>query len=122
MKQFISLHHKEDNSIIGINIDILVCATLTEDNKCTKLYIQGDEYTIYLVNETPAMIMKLIGETRKFILVHSRSINNDVIIRKDIIRIVKTNPDGSSITINNPSFNDIEVNEKATSVIEMLNS
>ena len=122
MKQFISLHYKEDNSIIGIDINILVCATLTEDNKCTKLYLQDDEYNACFVNETPAMIMKLIGETRKFILVHGRSVNNDVIIPKDIIRTVKTNTVGSIITINNPAFTDIEVNEKVTSVIEMLNS
>lgn len=122
MKQFITLHYKEDNSIIGIDVNILVCATLTEDNKCTSLYIQGDEYNVCFVNETPAMIMKLIGETRKFILVHGRSANNDIIIPKDIVRTVKANTDGSIITINNQSFNDIEVNEKATSVIEMLNS
>lgn len=122
MKQFILLHYNEDNSIVGINIDNLVCAAFTEDNKCTQLYVEGEEDIIYFVNETPAMIMKLIGETRKFILVHSRSINNDVIIPKDIIRTVKANTVGSIITINNPAFADFDVSEKATSVIEMLNS
>ena len=122
MKQFITLHYNQDNSIVGINIDSLVCAAFTEDNKCTQLYVEGEEDTIYFVNETPAMIMKLAGETRKFILVHSRSTNNDVIIPKDIIHTIKENTVGSIISINNQAFADFDVNEKPTSVIDMLNS
>ena len=122
MKQFISLHYNQDNSIVGINIDCLVCATFTKDNKCTELYVEDEEDTIYFVNETPAMIMKSIGEKRKFILVHSRSTNNDVIIPKDIIRTVKENTVGSVISITNAAFADFDVNEKVSSVIDMLNS
>jgi len=122
MKQFISLHYNKDNSIVGINIDSLVCAAFTEDNKCTQLYVEGEEDIIYFVNETPAMIMKSVGEKRKFILVHSRSTNNDVIIPKDIIRTVKENTVGSVISITNAAFADFDVNEKVSSVIDMLNS
>jgi len=122
MKQFISLHYNEDNSIVGINIDKLVCAAFTEDNKCTQLYVEGEEDVIYFVNETPAMIMKSIGDKREFILVHSRSTNNDVIIPKDIIRTIKEHTVGSVISITNPAFADFDVNEKVSSVINMLNS
>jgi len=122
MKHFISLHYNKDNSIVGINIDSLVCAAFTEDNKCTQLYVEGEEDIIYFVNETPVMIMKSIGEKREFILVHSRSTNNDVIIPKDIIRTVKENTVGSVISITNAAFADFDVNEKVSSVIDMLNS
>ena len=122
MKQFISLHFNNDNSIVGISIDKLVCAAFTEDNKCTQLYVEGEEDVIYFVNETPTMIMKSIGDKREFILVHSRSTNNDVIIPKDIIRTVKESTVGSVISINNPAFADFDVNEKVSSVINMLNS
>ena len=122
MKQFITLHYNKDNSIVGINIDSLVCAAFTEDNKCTQLYVEGEENVSYYVNETPAMIIKLADDVRKFILVHSKFTNNSVIIPKDIIRTVKENTTGSVIAISNPAFADFEVNEKPTSVIDMLNS
>lgn len=122
MKQFIPLHYSQDNSIVGVNVNNIVCAAFTENKQCTQLYIEGEEDITYFVNETPAMIMKSIGEKREFILVHSRSTNNDVIIPKDIIRTVKENTVGSVISIANVAFADFDVNEKVSSVIDMLNS
>ena len=122
MKQFIPLHYSQDNSIVGVNVNNIVCAAFTENKQCTQLYIEGEEDITYFVNETPALIMKQAGDARKFILVHSRSTNNDVIIPKDIIRTVKENTVGSIIAIDNQAFADFDVNEKPTSVIDMLNS
>lgn len=122
MKDFILLHYNQNNSIVGINVNNIVCAAFTENKQCTQLYIEGEEDITYFVNETPTLIMKQAGDARKFILVHSRSTNNDVIIPKDIIRTVKEYTGGSIITINNSAFADFDVNEKATSVIDMLNN
>ena len=122
MKNFISLHFNNNNSIVGINVDDIVCAAYLENDKRTQLYIEGEEDATYFVNETPAMIVKLADDVRKFILVHSKFTNNSLIIPKDIIRTVKEYNGGSIIAITNPAFADFEVNEKPTSVIDMLNS
>ena len=123
MKQFIGLHDSEDNTIIVLNISRIITAAWDPENKTTTVYIQEVDTECYSVNETPAMILKQIGDSRKFIMVHGKNRNNDVIIPNDLVLKIRYKQSQSMtlITIDNASFADFEVNEKPQSLLEVMN-
>ena len=66
--------------------------------------------------------MKRIGDARKFIMVHSQSSNNEVLLPSDVIMTVREiNGKRSRITISNNAFAEFDINESVTTVTEMLN-
>lgn len=123
MNKFISLHSVKDNRIIGINVEDIVCAAVHDiDTRASQIYIDGDEDIQIIVNEKPTDILKRIGDSRKFILAHSKSSNIEIILPVDIIKTVKEIEDkGCRICITNQAFAEFDVNESATAIISRIN-
>ena len=124
MKQFILLHNSDDNTLVSINVERIVCAAFANpDHKSSVVHIYGEETNPIHVNEKPNDILKRIDGYCKFILVHSKTTNNDIIIPNGFVIKVREHPNGGSvITIDNPAFAAFEVNESVTSVTDMLNA
>lgn len=123
MRKFIILHTCKDNGLISIAVDEIVCAAVFDtDTKSSQVYIDGDEENSIVVNEKLTDIMKRIGDARKFIMVHSQSSNNEVLLPSDVIMTVREiNGKRSRITISNNAFAEFDINESVTTVTEMLN-
>jgi hypothetical protein len=123
MSKFITLHYCIDNRLLGVSVeDIAVAAIYNNETKSSQVYIDGDEDNFITVNEKPSEILKRIGDTRKFIMVHSKTSNNEIILPVDTIITVKEATDkGCKITIGNTAFESFDVNETVTTVITKLN-
>lgn len=123
MRKFIILHTCKDNGLISVAVDEIVCAAVFDtDTKSSQVYIDGDEENSIVVNEKLADMMKRIGDARKFIMVHSQSSNNEVLLPSDVIMTVREiNGKRSRITISNNAFAEFDINESVTTVTEMLN-
>lgn len=123
MRKFITLHACKDNELISTAVDKIVCAAIFDsDTKSSQVYIDGDEENYLIVNEKPTDIMKRIGDARKFIMVHSQTSNNEILLPSDeIVYVKEINRKHSRITLSNKSFADFDINESVTTVTEMLN-
>lgn len=121
MKSFITLHETKTNELICLNINEIVCFICVD--KRTRIYIKGDETDIS-VNEKPSVILKKIGDYRKFVLVHTKSANNELAIAVDLIKVVAHSSanDTTLVVLTDDSFADLEVNESVTSIAEMLDN
>lgn len=124
MKNFILLHEIDTNRAIGINVNEIVCFVIDTNPKSSNIYIKGDESDIIRVNEKPADIIKKIGDSRKFVLVHTQRSNSELGIPQDIIKTLCRSEDDAMtlVSITDLNFADFEVNETVTSIVEMLNS
>lgn len=123
MKSFITLHETKTNELICLNINEIVCFICVD--KRTRIYIKGDENeTGISVNEKASVILKKIGDYRKFVLVHTKSANNELAIAVDLIKVVAHSSanDTTLVVLTDDSFADLEVNESVTSIAEMLNN
>lgn len=124
MKNFILLHEIDTNRTAGINVNEIVCFVIGTNSKSSDIYIKGDEGTIIRVNEKPADIIKKIGDSRKFVLVHTQRSNSELGIPQDIIKTLRRSEDDvmTLVSITDLNFADFEVNETVTSIVGMLNS
>ena len=124
MKNFILLHEMDTNRTLGININEIVCFVTGTKPKSSNIYIKGDEDTIIRVNEKPVDIFKKIGDSRKFVLVHTQRSNSELGISRDMIKTLWRSEDDvmTLIALTDDSFANLEVNETVTSIVEMLNS
>lgn len=118
---FILLHKIENNSLVGINVNDIVCVSRDNQIKKSFIYLTGREKNMISVNETPNDILKRIGDSRKFILVHSQSRNNEILLPNDLVVLITEQDKSSSITINNEMFAVFTVNESLTSIVNKLN-
>ena len=123
MRNFITLHTCRNNELVGIAVDEIVCAAVYDsDTKSSQVYLDGDEENSIVVNEKLADIMKRIGNSRKFIMVHSQSSNNEVLLPSDVIMTVREiKGKRSRIFISNQTFAEFDINESVTTIVEMLN-
>lgn len=123
MRNFITLHTCRNNELVGIAVDEIVCAAVYDsDTKSSQVYLDGDEENSIVVNEKLADIMKRIGNSRKFIMVHSQSSNNEVLLPSDVIMTVREiKGKRSRIFISNQAFAEFDINESVTTIVEMLN-
>ena len=122
MSQFISLHLKENNRIIGVDINTIICATVTGDDiKTGIVYFNNEEHNPTEINERPYAIRNKIGDTQKSVLLHTAS-GNDILIMSNIVTIVEDTDQGTFIHLDDNEFAPIHVAESATKVIDALNA
>ena len=122
MSQFISLHLKKTNKIIGVDINSIICATVTGDDiKTGIVYFIGKEHNPTEINEKPYAIRSKIGDTEKSILLHTAS-GNDILIMSDMVVLVEDTDHGTFIHLDDDEFAPIHVAESATKVIDALNA
>lgn len=122
MKQFILLHEADTNSLVGVNVNEILC--FTSKPQSNELYIDNcddSEINIININEKHGDFIKRIGDIREFVTLHTVSSNMVVCLPKDIIKMVRQSSNSTSVILMNSSFESINVNESAASVIEMLN-
>jgi hypothetical protein len=123
MSKFIILHKKDTNEVIGFNVDEIVCFTSHSNTaKNSAIYLKDEEDTIFEVNEKTNDIIKKIGDSRNFIILHSVASNDEIAIPSDIIsRVYKSTNGNTVVVITNLAFAGIDVNESVTSIIDRLN-
>lgn len=122
--KFITLHNKLDNSLIGINVDDIVCVSYSPNKQVTLVYMDWhvSEKDAFLVNEKLQVIVKKIDDDSNYIIIHSKTSNNEVLIAKDGIQTIIDNPRGGCvIKLTFDTFAEITVNESTTSVVDMIN-
>lgn len=121
MSQFISLHLKENNKIIGVDINNIICATVTgDDTKTGIVYFKSEEHNPTEINERPYAIRNKIGDTQKTILLHTAS-GNDILIMSYMVTMVEDTDLGTFIHLDDDEFAPIHVAESVTKVIDALN-
>lgn len=123
MSKFITLHEKDTNELIGFNVDEIVCFTShSNTTKNSTIYLKDEEDTVFEVNEKASDIIKKIGDSRNFIILHSVTSNDELAIPSDIIsRVYKSSNGNTVVVITNLAFAGIDVNESVTSIIDKLN-
>lgn len=121
MKDFIAVHYQQNNQLALLPTAPIICAVL--DNKQTKVYIKGNNTMAWVINETPTMMSKQMGEGSDFILIHTRASNTEILLSKSVIERVEAHVDGkgSMIKLYLKDFDWIETNESPMIILNKLN-
>lgn len=121
MGKAILLHRANDNGLIGVPIDRIVCI-LTLAKSTTIWTSDGYDAISQNINEKATDILKRLNGERRFILVHT---DNELLLPVDEIESVeefKVNGKNARIFIRHQKFDSIEVHESVTTVVGMMNA
>lgn len=128
MGNFIILHRKENNNLVGLNFGIMMAVSESGDGSVIH-YRDYDQTAPILVNESVSQITKKIETmgvmnkppTQPFLWLHKASDNTRVVLPKSNIQLVETSGGGTRIAFSASHIKPLFVNESVTSIVARLN-
>ena len=125
MNKFITLHRKDDNGLIGINLDsVKVIFDKNDYSVCYTYYDVDHSLVSFNVNESVSQIYKKLQTAKQdsdFVVLHGERTNNAFILAISTIGYLATASNGKTIiAFSHDIKNTITANESITRIMEAI--